>query len=198
MIEWLKIEWVKNVVLLLLGGIGTAIWFFWRRKAKQTPVFENIQKAEKLLSLQKELDKTNYTIDDLKSLEDTLMGRAEAAKELGVSFEKQAEEIRSIEFNDAMTQTEMNIVAAQAYERAERKLEATIAGLKEFLSPQEIAKLDETNAAWRNYQKNHADFLASRYERGSIQPLIYASALESVTIARIVELEAELKELRSL
>lgn len=60
------------------------------------------------------------------------------------------------------------------------------------------SKLDETNAAWRNYQKNHADFLASRYEGGSIQPLIYASALESVTIARIVELEAELKELRNL
>ena len=175
---------------------GTAIWFFWRRKVEQKPVFENIQKAEKLLSLRKELDKTNYTIKDLRSLEDALMGRAEAAKELGASFEKQAEEIRRIEFDSAMTQTEMNIVAAQAYERAERKLETIIAELKEYFSPEEIARLDETTEAWRNYQRKHAEFLASQYEGGSIQPLIYASALESLTIARIVELETELKRLK--
>ena len=75
-------DWIKDIVLLILGGIGTAFWFFWRRKVQQTPVLENIQKVEKLLSLRKELDNTNYTIDDLKSLEDALMGRADAAKEL--------------------------------------------------------------------------------------------------------------------
>jgi uncharacterized protein YecT (DUF1311 family) len=188
---------IKDIALVILGGIGTAIWFFWRRRVEQKPVFENIQKAEKLLSLRKELDKTNFTIKDLRSLEDALMGRAEAAKELGASFEKQAQEIRRIEFDSAMTQTEMNIVAAQAYERAERKLETTIAELKEYFSPEEIARLDETNEAWRNYQRKHAEFLASQYEGGSIQPLIYASTLESVTIARIVELETELKQLKN-
>jgi len=189
-------DWIKDIALVILGAIGTAIWFFWRRKVEQKPVFENIQKAEKLLSLQKELDKTNYTIKDLRSLEDALMGRAEAAKELGASFEKQAEEIRRIEFDSAMTQTEMNIVATQAYERAERKLETIIAELKEYFSPEEIARLDGTTEAWRNYQRKHAEFLASQYEGGSIQPLIYASALESLTIARIVELETELKRLK--
>ena len=119
-------------------------------------------------------------------------------KELGVSFEKQAEEIRKIELDTAMTQTEMNIVAAQAYEQVERKLDATIAELKIFLPPQEISKLDETNTAWRNYREKHADFLSSQYEGGSIQPLIYASTLASVTIARIVELEARLNELKGL
>lgn len=189
-------DWIKDIALVILGGVGTAIWFFWRRKVEQKPVFENIQKAEKLLSLRKELDKTNYTIKDLRSLEDALMGRAEAAKELGASFEKQAEEIRRIEFDSAMTQTEMNVVAAQAYERAERKLETTITELKEYFSPEQIARLDETNEAWRNYQRKHAESLASQYEGGSIQPLIYSSALESVTIARIVELETELKQLK--
>jgi uncharacterized protein YecT (DUF1311 family) len=90
----------------------------------------------------------------------------------------------------------MNIVAAQAYERAERKLETIIAELKEYFSPEEIARLDETTEAWRNYQRKHAEFLISQYEGGSIQPLIYASALESLTIARIVELETELKRLK--
>ena len=71
-------DWIKDIALVILGGIGSAIWFFWRRKVEQKPVFENIQKAEKLLYLRKELDKTNYTIKDLRSLEDALM-RTEAA-----------------------------------------------------------------------------------------------------------------------
>ena len=187
---------VKDVVLLVLGGIGTAIWFFWRRKAEQTPVFENIQKAEKLLSLRKELDKANYTIEDLKNLEYALMGRAKIAKELGESYTQQAEELRRIEFSKHMTQSELNILASRAYQRSERKLESTIAELKEYYSPNDISRFDEANEAWRDYQLKYAEFVASRYKGGSIQPLIYASSLESLTIARIVELETELKQLK--
>ena len=191
-------DFIKDIVLLILGGMGTAIWFFWRRKAEKTPVFENIQKAEKLLTLRKNLDNTNYSIDDLKNLEDALMGRADAAKELSVSFEKQADTIRKIELSRDMTQSEMNMVAGQAYERVEMKLDTIITELKKYLSPKEISKLDETNAVWRKYLEQHADFVSSQYEGGSIQPLIHASALEAVTIARIVELETQLKELKNL
>jgi len=189
-------EWIKDIALLILGGLGTAIWFFLRRRVKRTPIFENIQKAEKLLTLRKELDNTNYTVDDLKRFENELMGRAEAAKKLSTSFEKQAQEIRRIEFDGAHTQLELNAARAQAYRRAENKLETTIAELKEYLPPKCIADLDSANEAWHIYQLKHAEFLASRYEGGTIQPLIYSSALESVTIARIVELEAELKDLK--
>lgn len=186
-------DWGKDIVLLIIGGIGTAIWFFWRRKAEQTPVFENIQKVEKLISLQKELDKTNYTIEDLKNLEHALMGHAEVAKELGESYEQQAEELKRIESSQAMTQSELNIFASQAYQRSERKLESTIAELKKYYSSNEIAIFDETNKAWRDYQSKYAEFVASQYKGGSIHLLIFASALESLTIARIVELETELK-----
>lgn len=183
---------VKDIVLLVLGGVGTAVWFFWRRRAEQAPVFENIQKAEKLLSLRKELDNTNYTVSDLKNLEDALMGRAEIAKELSITYEQEAQRVREIELNTGLTQAEMNIAAAEAYRKAERKLHTVIAQIKEFFSPEECAQFDQSNDAWRAYQQSHAAFLASRYEGGSIQPLIHASALEAVTIARLVELEAEL------
>lgn len=49
--QWSDI--LKDVVFFILGGIGTALWFFCRRQVEQTPVFENIQKTEKLLSLRK-------------------------------------------------------------------------------------------------------------------------------------------------
>lgn len=187
------VDMLKDVVILLLGGAGTAIWFFWRRHAEQTPVFENIQKAEKLLSLRRELDDTNYTVADLKNLEDALMGRAEIAKELGITYEQEAQQVREIETGGFMTQAEMNIAAAQAYRKAQSKLDTVIAEMKEFYSPEECLRFEESNSAWRLYQQSHAAFLASRYEGGSIQPLIHASALEAVTVARIVELEAELK-----
>jgi uncharacterized protein YecT (DUF1311 family) len=190
-------DWVKNVVLLVLGGIGTAIWFFWRRKAEQKPVFENIQKAEKLLSLHKELDKTNYTIEDLKNLEHALMGRAEVAKKLGESYAQHAEDLRRIESSKAMTQSELNILASQTYQRSERRLESVVAELKEYYSPDEISRFDETNKAWLDYRSKYAEFIASQYKGGSIQPLIYASILESLTISRIVEIEAEFKNLKA-
>lgn len=186
-------DMLKDIVLLLLGGAGTAGWFFWRRKAEQASVFENIQKAEKLLSLRKELDNTNYTVGDLKSLEDALMGRAEVAKKLSVTYEQEAQQVQEIEMNTAMTQAEMNIVATEVYRKAQRKLVQTIEEMKVYFSPEECTRFEKANQAWRTYQQIHADFVASQYEGGSIQPLIHASTLEAVTIARIVELETELK-----
>lgn len=186
-------DWTKDVVLLLLGGAGTAVWFFWRRRAEQTPVFENIQKAEKLLSLRKELDAAGCTVSDLKNLEAILMGRAEAAKELSASYEEEARQVRELEFNDALTQYEMNTAAARTYQRSEGRLQAVIEQFKKFYSPEEAAQFDEAQCAWREYQLKNASFLAARYEGGTIQPLIYSSVLESAAVARIVELEAELK-----
>jgi uncharacterized protein YecT (DUF1311 family) len=129
----------------------------------------------------------------LKSLEDALMGRARVAKELSITYEQEAQQVREIEMNTAMTQAKMNVVATQAYRRAERKLDVIIEQMKTFFSSEECAHFDKANQAWRTYQQIHADFAASQYEGGSIQPLIHASALEAVTIARIVELETELK-----
>lgn len=124
----------KDIILLVLGGVGAAVWFFWRRRTEQAPVFENIQKAEKLLSLRKELDNTNYTVADLKKLEDDLMGRAEVAKELSITYEQEAQHIREIELSTDLTQTEMNIAAVEAYRKTESKLHTVIAeGVRIFV-----------------------------------------------------------------
>jgi uncharacterized protein YecT (DUF1311 family) len=191
-------DWASQVVMLVIGGAGTAAWFHWRRRVERKPVFENIEKAHKLVALKKELDGTNSTLEDLKSLEDALMGRGEVAKALAGSYEQEANELRQLQQKSALTQAEMNFAAAQAYKRSTQKLESVIAGLKEYYSPQEIERFEDTQKAWLTYRDKHAAFLAAQYEGGSIQPLIHASALESVTIARIVELEAELLQAREL
>ena len=185
-----------DVLILFVGGTGTAIWFFWRRKAEQAQVFEEIQKAERLLSLRKDLDNTNYTIKDLKNLENSLMGRAEAAKKLNIIYENEVKKIQNLESSGLMTQYEMNVAAGQAYEKADKRLKEIIAEMKEFYSPEESYRFDKTNSVWLEYQILNAEFQASHYEGGSMQPLIYASALEAGATARIVELETELNYMK--
>jgi uncharacterized protein YecT (DUF1311 family) len=188
---------IKDAGLLLLGGIGTAVWFFLRRKIEQKPVFENIQKAERLLSLRKDLDNKNVTLEDLKKFENELMGRAVIAEELSISYAHEAQQIREID-STHMTQSEMNLVAFQSYQNAEQKLDDLIEQLKSFFSSKQSDHFDKVNEAWRRYLKIHADFEASKFEGGSIQPLIHASSLETATIARIVELESELKFIKDI
>ena len=185
-----------DVLILFVGGTGTAIWFFWRRKAEQAQVFEEIQKTERLLSLRKDLDNTNYTIEDLKNLENSLMGRAEAAKKLNIIYENEVKKIQNLESSGLMTQYEMNVAAGQAYEKADKRLKEIIAEMKEFYSSEESYRFDKTNSVWLEYQILNAEFQASHYEGGSMQPLIYASALEAGATARIVELETELNYMK--
>lgn len=191
-------DWASQVLMLVVGGAGTAAWFHWRRRVERKPVFENIERAQKLVALKKELDGTNSTIDDLKSLEDALMGRGEMAKALAVSYEEEANQLRDLQQKSALTQAEMSYAVAQAYGRSAQKLESIIAGLKEYYSPEEIQRFEDTHKAWLTYRDKHAALLAAQYEGGSIQPLVHASALEAVTIARIVELEAELSQAKEL
>jgi uncharacterized protein YecT (DUF1311 family) len=190
-------ELAKDVVLLLLGGLGSAAWYYWRRRTENAPTIENIDKAHRLLSLRKDLDNTTYTLQDLKALEDALMGRAEVARNLSIGYEDGARQIRVLEDTEDLSQAEMNIRAARASQRADDRLSAVIAELKKYYSPEEISAFDATNHTWRDYQIKNAQFAASRYEGGSIQPLIYASALESVAIARLVELERELESAKA-
>lgn len=194
MMQWSNLA--IDVLILFVGGTGTAIWFFWRRKAEQAQVFEEIQKAERLLSLRKDLDNTNYTIEDLKNLENSLMGRAEAAKKLNIIYENEVKKIQNLESSGLMTQYEMNVAAGQAYEKADKRLKEIIAEMKEFYSSEESYRFDKTNSVWLEYQILNAEFQASHYEGGSMQPLIYASALEAGATARIVELETELNYMK--
>lgn len=172
--------------------MGTVFWFFLRRKIEQKPVFENIQKAERLLSLRKELDNKNVTLEDLKKFENELMGRAVIAEELSISYQQEAQQIRDIDSTN-MTQSEMNAIAFKGYQNAEHKLDDLIEELKSFFTPKECDHFDKVNEAWRIYMQIHADFEASKYEGGSMQPLIHAGSLETAINKRIVELESELK-----
>ena len=90
--------------------------------------------------------------------------------------------------NYPLTQTGMNIEAAEKAKGAEDELAAVLARL----DPQ---KADETlwagQAAWEEYRRLQAEFRSgiSRPGHGSIAPMLYSSEVETITRKRIEQLE---------
>jgi len=189
---------LDRLLFALFGSLLTALWFFVRRRVEQKPVFEQIDKNQRLLDLKQNLDASGATLDDLKILEDSILGKAQSAKTLADAYEDQALEIYAVDSSSHMTQAEMNQHAANSFYRADQRLREMIDSLRELLDTPMRNSFDQSQEAWLNYRQSSAEFQSAQYEGGSIQPLIHASALESATISRIVELEPMLRELRNI
>ena len=94
----------------------------------------------------------------------------------------------------SQTQMEMNQVAAQGYYKADAELNKVYKVLMSKLDEKGKALLIKAENDWIKYRDSHCNFEASFYEGGSMQPMIYSSCLESVTMDRIKELKEAIKE----
>lgn len=65
--------------------------------------------------------------------------------------------------------------------------------LKQYLSKENILLLEEGQEHWIKFREKHAELVAKKFEEGSIQPLIYYTELERLTIERIASLQTELE-----
>nr|AAX14947.1 ORF191 [Xanthomonas campestris pv. pelargonii] len=189
---------LEKFLYAVFGALIAALGFLVRRRIEQRPMFEQIDKQQKLLDLKKNLEASGTTLDDLKVLEDTILGKASSAKTLATAYEEQAVQIYASDQSEHMTQADMNRHAAASFHRAEERLVALVEDLREELSAGRRDAFEKSHQAWLQYREASAEFQSSQYHGGSIQPLIHASALESVTISRIVELEPLLRELRTV
>lgn len=191
-------DYVAGILTALFSAAGVAAWYLVRRYNEKQPLSEAIDRAQKTAELKKTLDQHNYTLEDLKELQEGLMGRAEVASKLSTSFAEEAGRISEMLMSNAMTQLDMNEAASRAYDITNIKLEHVISEIKKYFEPTQIESFDEAQTIWREYQKKNAEFSASQYEGGSIQPLIYASTLEKTAISRLVELEEELNFMKDV
>jgi len=185
--------YLEGILIGLLPALGIAVWYLVRRYNEKQPLNEEIERVQKTAELKKTLEQYNYSIEDLREFQDSLMGRSEVAKALGESFANEANRIGETLSSKTITQAEMNEAASLSLQATNIKLDHVISELKKHFNPAEIAGFNQAQDAWENYQKVNAEFAASQYEGGSIMPLIYASTLESAAITRLVELESELK-----
>ena len=191
-------DYVAGMLTALLPAAGVATWYIVRRYNEKQPLSEAIDRAQRTAELKKTLDQHNYTLDDLKELQEGLMGRSEVASKLSASYAEEAGRISEMLMSNAMTQLDMNEAASRAYDITNIKLEHVISEIKKYFEPNQIESFNEAQAIWREYQKKNAEFSASQYEGGSIQPLIYASALEKTAISRLIELEEELNFMKDV
>ena len=98
------------------------------------------------------------------------------------------EEARKSGQIDGLTQVEMNLRAGIDLKKAQLELQHTLGLVKIDLEPTELRLLDEAQELWSAFSVKQADFEAEMYDGGSIQPLIWATAVEDATRQRTKEL----------
>lgn len=80
------------------------------------------------------------------------------------------------------------VAADQAMNRAYKRLLAQ-------LDKSRQAKLKTAQRTWLAFRDAHADFAASGFAGGSMQPMVYSGARAQTTMARTKQLQASLDEL---
>lgn len=89
------------------------------------------------------------------------------------------------------TQLEMNEEAASRAKIAHAQMERILKQIElaRFIGTEQKEALPIAQAAWETYAKHQAEFAAAAYHGGSIMPLVYHNAIESLTIMRTAELQ---------
>jgi uncharacterized protein YecT (DUF1311 family) len=88
------------------------------------------------------------------------------------------------------TQAEMNQCAGENYALSDNKLNEVYQYVKSNLNAEGQAQLTQAEQAWIAFRDAECEFERSRYEGGSIAPLIFASCMEQITDIRIDELDS--------
>jgi len=84
----------------------------------------------------------------------------------------------------------MNIAAGESLNEKKKRLAEAITVLKSRLDESEWVAFEEAQVNWQLYCNSWANFVAGeRANSGTIWPLIYAGAAESVVERRIEEVE---------
>ena len=92
----------------------------------------------------------------------------------------------------AQTQGEMNADAAEAYNKADKELNAVYKKLVAKLSDAEKSTLKTQQRNWIKIKESDCKKEADEYEGGSMAPMILYNCLEVKTIQRTKELRAML------
>jgi|SRR5579872_2352367 len=95
-----------------------------------------------------------------------------------------------------LTQTDMNIEAAEDFRRCDAELDSLVGEFLSLLEPKRQAEFEGVQKNWRAFREAVASFDSKPYQGGTIQSLIYSSSLEKTTQSRIAEMKSELERLR--
>jgi uncharacterized protein YecT (DUF1311 family) len=188
---------LEKILLILLGAALSSVAYLLKRRIEKKQTSDALERHQKLLIIRKELNEQKVSVEDLQLLESILLKRNAKAE----NAEKMQRELSSLlekDNDESLSQFEMNMRADGNVRIAKAKLEQVYNELSYKLENKEKPTLEESQKAWEEYSTRHAEFSASSYEGGSIYPVIYLSALESLVVERTALLKSELDEIRRL
>lgn len=176
----------------VLGAVVAGVGYLLKRWIERRPVFDEIEKQHKLLSLSKEMREQRVSLADLKKLEEAILNKSKVIGQYVTSIKKEIEVELQLNNKEFITQVEMNERACHEFNRADDKLKSIIRSLESHLDKTEIESLRKSQDSWEIFRKKQAEFTEVQYKGGSIQPLIYYSELERLTIERAASLQSEI------
>ncbi|MBF6025327.1 lysozyme inhibitor LprI family protein [Lysobacter niastensis] len=185
---------MDKFIYLLAGAMLTWLFYFLQRRVERRGAVEAIERNQKLLDLKQGLDSSNTNLDDLRRLEQRLIGKAETAARIADSYFTRAEEVARHSGDDGLTQHDMNQQAIDEFRLADARLQVVVAHLRTQLDGETLAIFDETQHAWFDFRNRYARFVSQSYSAGAIRPLIHAVTMESITELWINELETQLAD----
>lgn len=182
---------MEKIIYLLVGAAVTWGLYFIQRRLERRKTTEVIDRNQKLLNLKQGLDQASTSLEELRQFESRLIGKAEAAVKIAGRYVSQAGEVAR--HGDAITaQDDISMQAIASFHRADSRLADMVAHLRRQLDGENLAAFEEVHLAWLSFRERYARFIAQSYSGGSIQPLIHAVTLESITTSWIAELETQL------
>lgn len=97
--------------------------------------------------------------------------------------------------DQAVRQADLNRCAAQAFKREDTRLNSLYKELIGRSDKAQAGKLKQAQRAWISFRDLHCQYEQSRYQGGSMAPLVHASCLGNLTRQRNDTLQAVIKDL---
>jgi len=181
---------LEKIVFFILGGILTGIGYLLKRYIEQKSVFDEIEKHQKLLTLDKGLKDHKISLSELRKLEEAILNKEKAAERNSLILKEELKTSTALECDKFITQAEMNEHAYQSFQRADTKLKNILTSIEASLDKTELEILRKAQDSWKIFREKQAVFASSQYKGGSIESLIYYSELERLTVERAASLQS--------
>ena len=164
---------IEKIGFTVLGVVLTVLVYFLKRWIEGKPRIEALDRQKKLLDINKQLNEQGLTLEDLKNLEEILVGKAESIIKHTQEIEKDTQPLIEKDQGEFLSQAELNIRANSNLKVAKAKLEQVINELSLKIDDIEREKLMQSQRAWENYSTEQAEAASISYRGGTIYPLIY-------------------------
>ncbi|ODW53218.1 hypothetical protein BBL88_16185 [Vibrio parahaemolyticus] len=191
-------EMIEKLGLVLLGALMTSIGYLIKRKIESKPELEILDKHQKVLDIHKKMSDQGLDIAGLNTFASMLTEKSNAVQSHVLDLNTKSVSHMQESSAEHITQTEMNQMASDSYNRSLSKMNEVYSKLMSKLDTEHTEAYGCAQAKWSEYIEAHARSVADMYKGGSIYPLIYYSELETLVFERTARLQSELDELVSL